>query len=100
MGTTNAVLLGLGVFSIVLALVYLAAAYGLMKLESWSPLLATVALGISIPLDFVIIWLSPSPLNLAMNGGGIVVAIAAIWYLQRAEVTGLYRSMAEQRVTP
>jgi hypothetical protein len=99
MGAKNSVLAGLGMVEIVLSLAYLASAYGLTKLESWSPMLATATLAVSIPLSFIYIWLDSSALNVFIHACLLVIDAVAIWYLQRAEVTGLYRSGTEQRVT-
>jgi branched-chain amino acid transport system permease protein len=100
MAAQKTVFVGLGVFLIVLSLAYLASSYGLLKLERWSPMLLTVALALSIPLSFIYIWLDSSTPNAAMHGLAIAVDVVAIWYLQRPGVTGLYRTLAEQRVTP
>lgn len=99
MGAKNSVLARLGVAEIVLSLAYLASAYGLTKLDRWSPLFTTVTLAISIPLSFTYIWLDSSTLNVIIHACVLVIDVVAIWYLQRAEVTGLYRSETEQRVT-
>ncbi len=99
MGAKNSVLAGLGMFEIVLSLAYLASAYGLSKLDGWSPLFTTVTLAISIPLSFAYIWLDSSTQNVVIHACVLVIDVAAIWYLQRADVNGLYRSLAEQRVT-
>ena len=99
MSARNAALAGLGVFALILSLVYLACAYGLTKLESWSTLLTVAALGISIPLSFVFIWLDPWWLNVTAQAVCVVVDAAAIWYLQRGDVKRLYRPLTERRVT-
>jgi uncharacterized membrane protein (DUF2068 family) len=99
MGAKNSVLAGLGMVEIVLSLAYLASAYGLTKLERWSPLFATATLAVSIPLSFIYIWLDSSTLNVFIHACLLVIDAVAILYLQRAEVTGLYRSGTEQRVT-
>jgi len=96
----DAILVGLGVFAIVVSLAYLASAYGLLKLESWGPLLLTVTLAVSIPLSFIYIWFDSSPQNLIAQVITIVIDIGGIWYLQREEITGLYRSMSEQHAAP
>jgi branched-chain amino acid transport system permease protein len=96
-GGRGAVTTGLGVFAIVLTLAYLAAAYGLLKVESWSPLLTTVVMAISIPMTLIMMWLDPSPFNVAILVVGIAVNIAVIYYLQNAGVKRLYRPMTEQR---
>jgi uncharacterized membrane protein (DUF2068 family) len=90
---------GAGVVEIVLSLAYLASAYGLTKLDRWSPLFTTATLAISIPLSFTYIWLDSSTLNVVIHACVLVIDVVAIWYLQRTEVTGLYRSETEQRVT-
>jgi branched-chain amino acid transport system permease protein len=99
MGAKNSILAGLGVVEMVLSLAYLASAYGLTKLDRWSPLFTTATLAISIPLSFTYIWLDSSTLNVVIHACVLVIDVVAIWYLQRAEVTGLYRSETEQRVT-
>jgi branched-chain amino acid transport system permease protein len=96
MSSKSAVFVGMGVCSLALSLIYLASAYGLLKLESWSPLLTTAALAISIPLSLLYIWMDNSPLNIILEAIGIAFAIAAIWYLQNRNVKRLYRPMIEQ----
>ena len=91
-GTRGTAIVGLGVFGLVLSLAYLAAAYGLMKTERWSPLLATVAMALSIPLSFVLIWLDPSRFNVALNAIGIAANVVTIWYLQSSDAKRLYGS--------
>jgi branched-chain amino acid transport system permease protein len=97
MGAVGALRSGLGIFVIVLSLAYLAAAYGLLKHETWSPLLVTIVLAISIPLSFVYIWLDSSQTNVIAHAFAIVIDVAAIWYMQRREVVAPYRAMAEQQ---
>ena len=98
MGAKSSVLAGLGVFEIVLSLAYLASAYGLSKLERWSPLFTTATLAVSIPLSFIYIWLESSTLYIVIHACVLVIDVVAIWYLQRADVNGLYRSATVQRV--
>ena len=98
MGAKSSVLAGLGVFEIVLSLAYLASAYGLSKLERWSPLFTTATLAVSIPLSFIYIWLESSTLYVVIHACVLVMDVIAIWYLQRTDVNGLYRSATEQRV--
>jgi branched-chain amino acid transport system permease protein len=100
MGGKNAAFVGIGVFEIVLSLAYLASAYGLLKLESWSPLLLTVTLAISIPLSFIYIWLDSSNATVVAHAIVIVVDVVGILYLLRSDAKGLYRSVSEQSVTP
>jgi branched-chain amino acid transport system permease protein len=100
MAARSPLLTGLGVFTIVLSLAYLAAAYGLLKLESWSPLLAVAALAISIPLSLIFIWLDPSTFNVVGLTIAIVIDIVAIWLLQDRDLQRLYQPMLEQRAVP
>ena len=100
MAARSPLLTGLGVFTIVLSLAYLAAAYGLLKLESWSPLLAVAALAISIPLSLIFIWLDPSQFNVIGLTIAIVIDIVAIWLLQHPDIRRLYQPMLEQRALP
>ncbi len=81
---------------LILASLWLVSSYGLLTIQRWSPLMATVAFGLSIPLAAVHIWLDHTPGNIAMWGGGIVVAIVAIWFLQRRDVQRLYQSRLGQ----
>ena len=97
-GTKGALIAGIGVFGLVLSLAYLAAAYGLMKMESWSPLLATAVLALSIPLSLILIWLDPVPTDIALNALGIVADVLGIWYLQSAEVKQLFRPALKPKV--
>jgi branched-chain amino acid transport system permease protein len=75
-----------------LAALWLVASYGLMTLQRWSLLMATVAYALSIPLAAIHIWLDPTPGNIAMLGAGIVIAIVAIGFLQRRDVQRLYHA--------
>jgi branched-chain amino acid transport system permease protein len=94
----NTVIAGLGIFTIVLSLVYLAAAYGLLKLESWSPLVTTVVLAISIPLSLIFIWLEPSQFNVIALTIAMVIDVAIIWLLLGRDIRQLYQPLVEQRV--
>ncbi len=96
-GTRGALVAGLGVFGLVLSLAYLAAAFGLMKVAAWSPLLTMVVMALSIPLSVVLIWLDPTPFNLAMNVVGLAVNVVAIWYLQNTELRRLYGPALQRR---
>ena len=101
MAGKNSALTGLGVFTLVLSLVYLAAAYGLLKIESWSPLLTIAVLAISIPLSLLFIWLDPSNFNVIALTISIAIDLVAIWLLQDRDIKRLYqptnRPMTKQR---
>jgi branched-chain amino acid transport system permease protein len=91
MAGKGGLLTGLGVFTLVLSLVYLAAAYGLLKLESWSPLLTITVLAISIPLSALFIWLDPTNFNVTALTISIVIDVVVIWLLQGRDIKHLYR---------
>jgi len=91
--------LAMAVAGFVLAALYLASAYGLLKIHGWSPLLATIAFALSIPIAVVYMWLDRSPGHLVYQAVGIALAIAAIWFFQVRNVRKLYQPrLAEQRV--
>jgi branched-chain amino acid transport system permease protein len=98
-GTRGTLTVGLGVFGIVLSLAFLAAAYGLLKVENWSALLTTVAMAVSIPLSVVLMWLDASTFNVAIQIVSIAIGVVTIWYLQSPGAKQLYRPMLEQRTT-
>src|SRR6185437_8458912 len=81
---------------LVLAALWLVSSYGLMTLQRWSPLMATLAFGLSIPLAALHIWLDRTTGNIVMKGAGIAIAIVAIWFLQRRGVRQLYQSRVGQ----
>ena len=89
----------LGVSALIVGALLLASAYGLLKLQSWAPLLTTIALGLSIV--FAVTHISLDRLSLSVRFWAIAIAIAAaaIWYLQNKGVKLLYdRQMAERPV--
>jgi branched-chain amino acid transport system permease protein len=95
LGQRDALFVGLGAFTVVLSLAYLASAYGLMKIESWSPLLTTISLAISIPLLFIFIWVS-GPQYMIPLAIALIIDVVAIGYLQHRDVARLYRPLARQ----
>ncbi len=95
MSGKSSLIVGIGIFALVLALVYLACAYGLTKIEGWSPLLTTVALAISIPFAFVSLWLDQSSFNIGLHVLGLAADAAGIWYLQQPDVQRLYQPVGE-----
>jgi uncharacterized membrane protein (DUF2068 family) len=74
-----------------LAALWLVSSYGLITIQRWSPLMATAAFALSIPLAAIHIWLDRTAGNVALRGAGIAIAIVAIWFLQRRDVQGLYQ---------
>ena len=97
MSAKSSLLTGLGVFGVVLSMAYLSAAYGLLKLQNWSPLLATVAAAVSIPLSMILIWVDPSRLTVTIEVLGVIASVVVIWSLQNPGVKRLYQPMIEQR---
>jgi phosphoglycerol transferase MdoB-like AlkP superfamily enzyme len=74
-----------------LAALWIVSAYGLMTLQRWSPLMATVGFVLSIPVSAAHMWFERWPVSLAVHGGVIVVALAANWFLQWQSVQQLYQ---------
>jgi uncharacterized membrane protein (DUF2068 family) len=97
MAAKGAALTGLGVFTIILSLFYLAAAYGLLKVDGWSRLLATTVLAASIPLALLFIWLEPSTFNVTALTISVAIDVVMIALLQNRDVKRLYQPMTEQR---
>ena len=96
------IMLGLSVFATqagifmlaalnIVAALSLISAYGLLKLRSWGPLLATAASVLSLPTLFL--W----PLGTGLLGSMIAIAIATILYLQTPGVKLLYRKELSDR---
>jgi branched-chain amino acid transport system permease protein len=89
----------LGVSALIVGSLLLASAYGLLKLQSWAPLLTTIALGSSIVFAVTHISLDRMSLSVRFWAIAIAIAAAAIWYLQNRSVKLLYdRQMAERPV--
>jgi hypothetical protein len=89
-----------GVFELVVSVLLIASAYGLLKLLSWGPLLATACFALAIPLGIIQVWANPSLASLLMYGSLVVIAVAAIAFLQGASLKSLYQPpLAERRVT-
>jgi branched-chain amino acid transport system permease protein len=82
--------------SLALAALWLISSYGLITLQRWSPLMATLAFGLSIPLAVLHVWLEGATGSGIVRGVVLAVAIAAIWFLQRRDVRRLYQSRLGQ----
>jgi branched-chain amino acid transport system permease protein len=83
--------LALAIAGFPLAALWIVSAYGLMTLQRWSPLMATIGFVVSLPIAAAHMWLEPTPASLVAHGVVVVVALAAIWFLQRNDVARLYR---------
>ena len=53
--------------------------------------MATIAFVLSIVIGAIHIWLDRTAFNIGLGGTGEIVAIVAIWFLQRRDVQRLYR---------
>jgi branched-chain amino acid transport system permease protein len=83
--------LALAFAGLVLASLWIVSAYGLMTLQRRSPFMATIAFALAIVIGAIHIWLDRTAFNIGLWGAGEVVAIVAIWFLQRRQVQQLYR---------
>jgi branched-chain amino acid transport system permease protein len=89
-----------GVFELVVSVLLIASAYGLLKLLTWGRLLATVCFALAIPLGIIQVWANPSLAGILMYGSLVVIAVAAIAFLQSASLKLLYQTpLAEPRIT-
>ena len=86
-----------GVFEIVVAVMLSGSGYGLLKLLSWAPMLATVTFALAVPLGAIQIWLQPSSINIALYGALMAIAAAAILILQNAAAKSLYQPPLGER---
>jgi hypothetical protein len=66
------------------------AAWGLLKLQPWAPLLATSALGLTIVLAAMHMWMDGSAY--AVHSIRITLGVASLWFLQSSELRALYGS--------
>jgi branched-chain amino acid transport system permease protein len=86
-----------GAFELIVSILLIASAYGLLKLESWGPLVATISFALAIPLGLLKVWLFPSTFNVVLYGGLVVVAVVALVLLRNAKVRSLYRAPLHTR---
>ena len=96
-GSTDTTVLALATAGLVLAALFLASTYGLVTLQGRSPLLATLAYALSIPIDALQLSLDPAPSSLAYRGLGIAVAVAAVCWFQLRNVRQLYQPRLAER---
>ena len=95
----SALVAWLGVSALIVGSLLLASAYGLLKLQSWGPLVATIALISSIVFAATHIWLDRMSPSVRWWAIAIAIAAAAIWYLQKKGVRLLYdRHLADRPV--
>jgi hypothetical protein len=83
--------LALAFAGLVLASLWIVSAYGLMTLQRRSPFMATIAFALAIVIGAIHIWLDRTAFNIGLWGAGEIIAIVAIWFLQRRHVQQLYR---------
>ena len=89
--------MALAVAGLVVAALFLVSTYGLMTLQVRSPLLATLAFALSIPINAYHISLDADGSSLAYRGLAIAVAAAAIVWLQLKSVRQLYLPRLTER---
>jgi branched-chain amino acid transport system permease protein len=95
----SALVAWLGVSALIVGALLLASAYGLLKLQSWGPLLTTIALISSILFSVTHIWLDPMSPGVRWWVIAMAIAAAAVWYLQNKGVKLLYdRPLADRPV--
>jgi branched-chain amino acid transport system permease protein len=99
LGTKSSIVATMGISTVILSFIYLVAAYGVLKVESWSRLLTTAALAISIPLSLFYIWMDRSFWSVLLEAISVSFALVALWYLQSETVKRLYRPATERQVT-
>jgi len=86
----NMSLAWVGTFGIVVGALNLTSAYGLLKLQTWAPLLATLAFVAAIVLAAMHIWLDRAAQGFGFHSVMIAIAVIAIWLLQNRDVKVLY----------
>jgi branched-chain amino acid transport system permease protein len=86
-----------GVFAFVVAVLLIASAYGLLKLENWAPMLATASFALSIPMALIDLWGAQSVAFALVNGAAIIIALAAIAFLQTGSAKSLYQPLLRER---
>jgi hypothetical protein len=88
--TANAALAWLGLFGIIVGALNVTAAYGLLKLQAWAMVLATIALASSIVLSATHIWLDHAARGYAVHTLIIAIAAVSLWYLHKGGAKQLY----------
>jgi branched-chain amino acid transport system permease protein len=95
----SALVVWLGFSALIVGALLLASAYGLLKLQSWGPLLTTIALISSIVFAVTHVWLDPMSPGVRWWAIASAIAVAAVWYLQNKGVKLLYdRPLADRSV--
>jgi branched-chain amino acid transport system permease protein len=98
--TANMSLAWMGVFGLVVGALNLTAAYGLLKLQSWAPRIATLAFAGAIVLAATHIWLDRASQGLGVHSVMVVLALVAIWLLQNRDVKLLYGGQPQSSDRP
>jgi len=88
--TASASAVWLGALGLFVGALYLAASYGLLKLQAWGPLLASLAFGAATLSAGTNMALEGALQGASMRWGAVAVAVAAICYLQTRDVKLLY----------
>ena len=87
-----------GLAGVVVGAMTVTAAYGLLKLQTWAPLLASLALGLTIVLAALHIWIDGS--GYLVHPIRIAVGVAGLWFLQSREMRALYGSEPHGQAVP
>ena len=98
--TANMSLAWMGVFGLVVGALNLTAAYGLLKLQSWAPRIATLAFAGAIVLAATHIWLDRASQGFGVHSVMVVLALVAIWLLQNRDVKVLYGGQSQSSARP
>src|SRR5262249_47056550 len=94
-GTLDAAVLVSG--GLLVAALLLASAYGLLTLQSRSPMLATLAFALSIPIHAYHLLIEPPPTSIGYRGLCIAVAVAALVWFWLPNVRQLYQPRLTER---
>ena len=79
-----------GLAGVIVGAMTVTAAYGLLKLQPWAPLLASLALCLTIVLAALHMYIDGS--GYVLHSIRIVVGVVSLWFLQASELRTLYGS--------
>jgi hypothetical protein len=94
----DATVVFLGSCGILLSALYLAASYGLLKLQWWARPVAGLAFVSAIAFGAAHIWFDPAARGLGIHTVMIIIALFALWYLQHRDVKALYKRLASTKL--
>ena len=88
----------MGLCGVLVGMLYLAASYGLLKLQWWARPVAALAFVSAIAFSAAHIWLDAAARGLGIQAVMIVIALLALWYLQHRDVKVLYKRLASSKL--